>query len=65
MTLPQTKVTLAPIKSTRYTVHDGCWVAGVLTARCAVISMRRKSWHLLEGHATTTCRRCLKIRGGK
>ncbi len=56
------KVTLAPVVGTSYTVHDGTIVVGVVTARCAVISMRRKRYHVLPGNATTTCRRCLKIR---
>lgn len=59
------KVTAAPVKRSNYTVHDGAILEGSATARCAVISARRRRWHILEAHATTTCKRCLKIRETK
>ena len=61
-TLAQMKVTLAPVKGANYTIHDGCLLLGQVTARCMVISVRQKRWHMLEGHATTTCKRCLTMR---
>jgi len=62
---PQMKVTLAPVRGTAYTVHDGKVLAGMLTSRCTVSSPRRTKWHLLEAHATTTCKRCLAKRAVK
>lgn len=59
------KVTLKPVLRTPYTVHDGVTVLGIATARCAVISMRRKAYHVLPANMTTTCKRCLAIRKTK
>jgi len=56
------KVAAAPVTRTAYVVHDGVQVVGKATARCAVTSMRRRDWHVLPANATTTCKRCLKIR---
>ena len=56
------KVTLKPVRGTNYTVHDGVEVVGRATARCAVISMRRREWHVLPANTPTTCKRCLAIR---
>lgn len=56
------KVTLAPVKGTSYTIHDGVLVVGQWTARCSVVSMRRQAWHVLPNNLTTTCRRCLSKR---
>jgi hypothetical protein len=56
------KVTVSPVTRTNYTIHDGVQVAGIATARCSVVSMRRRDWHVLPANMTTNCKRCLKIR---
>jgi hypothetical protein len=61
--IPQTKCKRKFARAP-YTVHDGIYSGGVLTARCVATLLVRGQWHHLPGHTTTTCKRCIKLRKG-
>jgi hypothetical protein len=48
--------------ATSKVVHAGAFVAGRITARCSVISIRKSwiRWHPI-GESEVTCKRCLAI----
>ena len=56
------RVTRTSVSTPRYhqAVHAGTIVEGELTARCAVVSMRRVRWIEVTDGRAIDCRRCLQ-----